>query len=76
MPILEVKCVNVRVFFESSHVVAHKIKKVSLQSTQHSPFNSNTIKLYRLQIAACFMTPRQSTYKTHRRNLGKIIPLC
>jgi len=45
MLIFEVKDVNGRVFFESSHVVAHKIKKSSLQSTQQSPFNSNATKV-------------------------------
>lgn len=43
MSIFEVKDVNGRILFESSHVVAHKIMKGSLQSTKHSPFHSNTI---------------------------------
>jgi hypothetical protein len=55
VPIFEVKDVNGIVFFEPFHVVAHKIKKGSLQLTQHSPFSSNTIKIYRLQ--ACFIKP-------------------
>jgi len=52
MAIFEVEAVKGSIFFESSHVVAYKIKKGALQSTQHSPFNNNRLKYtgYRLRL--------------------------